>query len=100
LSLEYDLSALSSLHARAELYDADQAGFGWIDPAAMGSSAKVQIVYPSQQYQRYTMGYRARALSTWFAHRADVTAYLQENERYLNNLVFVPISPTANVDSR
>lgn len=99
-SLEYDLSPVSSLQSRIELYDADQAGFGWIDPAAMGSSAKVQIVYPSQQYQRYTLGYRARALSTWFAHRADVSAYAQRNERYLNNLVFVPISATQNVDSR
>ena len=99
-SLEYDLSALSSVHARAEIYDADQAGFGWIDPATMGSSTKVQIIYPSQQYQRYSLDYRARALSSWFAHRAEATAYFQENERYLNNLVFVPISATANVDSR
>ena len=100
MSAEYALSALSTIHARAEAYDADQAGFGWIDPSKMGSSAKVQIIYPSQQYQRYTLGYRARAISSWFAHRADVTAYLQDNERYLNNLVFVPISATANVDSR
>ena len=100
VSLEYDLSPVSSLQSRVELYDANQAGFGWIDPAAMGSTARVQIVYPSQQYQRYSLGYRARALSFWFAHRADVTAYVQENERYLNNLVFVPISATANVDSK
>jgi hemoglobin/transferrin/lactoferrin receptor protein len=100
LSLEYDLTAASSLVSRLEAYDADQAGFGWIDPAATGSSAKVQILYPSQQYQRYSLGYRARALSTWFAHRADVTGYLQQNERYLNNVVFVHASPTATVDSR
>ena len=99
-SLEYDLSATSSLLSRVEIYDADQAGFGWIDPATMGRSSKVQILYPSQQYQRYSVGYRARALSTFFAHRADVTAYLQENERYLNNVVFVQVSPTATVDSR
>ena len=99
-SLEYDLSATSSLVSRVEIYDADQAGFGWIDPATMGSASKVQILYPSQQYQRYSLGYRARALSTFFAHRADVTAYLQENERFLNNVVFVQISPTATVDSR
>lgn len=100
LSLEYDLSPTASLHSRVEMYDADQAGFGWVDPAAIGEQARVQILYPSQQYQRYTAGYRARALSSWFAHRAEVTTYLQKNERYLNNLVFVPISATANVDSR
>lgn len=99
-SVEYDLTPVSSLQSRIELYDADKAGFGWVDPAAIGSAAKVQITYPSQQYQRYSLGYRARALSTWFAHRAEATAYLQNNERYLNNAVFVPISATANVDSR
>jgi hemoglobin/transferrin/lactoferrin receptor protein len=100
VSLEYDLSAVSSFQSRIEIYDANQAGFGWVDPAAIGEQAKVQIVYPSQQYQRYSLGYRARALSSWFAHRADVTGYVQQNERTLNNLVFVPISATANVDSR
>jgi hemoglobin/transferrin/lactoferrin receptor protein len=100
-SLEYDLSATSSFQSRVEMYDADQAGFGWIDPAKLGAGQpRVQIVYPSQQYQRYSLGYRARVLSTWFAHRADVTAYVQNNARSLNNLVFVPISATANVDSR
>ena len=100
-SLAFDLTATSELFARAESYRADQAGFGFIDPARLGANQpRVQILYPDQKYSRVSAGYRANALSLFFANRAEVTAYTQSNVRHLNNFIFVPISPTANVDSR
>jgi hemoglobin/transferrin/lactoferrin receptor protein len=101
LALAFDLDATSQLVGRVEVYDADQAGFGWVDPAKLGGDqTKVQIIYPDQRYTRYSLGYESRALSTPVANRAEVKLYTQRNERHLTNLVFVPISPTANVDSR
>jgi len=58
--LGYDLSPTSEVYARGEQYVANNAGFGWIDPNSYDpGSAKVQIVYPDQQYTRFAAGYRA-----------------------------------------
>src|SRR6185503_529990 len=66
----YDLTPTSEVFTTVGLYRADKAGFGFIDPASLGpNEARVQIVYPDQDYSRYTVGYRARALSTFFANR-------------------------------
>jgi hemoglobin/transferrin/lactoferrin receptor protein len=97
----FDLAPAAELFARAELYDAGKAGFGWIDPANLGpNQAKVQIVYPDQRYSRYTVGYRAKAFSTFFANRADVSVYAQDNDRHFNTFVLAPAGPGATVDSR
>ena len=99
--LSYDLAATSAAFVRAETYRADEAGFGYVDPALLGDDQPtIQILYPDQAYARYTVGYRARALSTPVATRAEVTVYTQRNKRHLNNLIFVPMSPTMNMDSR
>jgi hemoglobin/transferrin/lactoferrin receptor protein len=101
VGLGYDLTSTSELFARAEFYSAERAGFGWIDPAAYDpGSARIQITYPDQSYKRYSLGYRANALSAFFANRAEVTAYVQRNERQLVNDIFVPISPAASVVSQ
>ena len=99
--VNYDLTGTSELFARADLYTADKAGFGFIDPANFGpNQARVQIVYPDQDYSRYTLGYRARALSNLFANRADVSAYVQRNQRHFNTFVLAPAGPGATVDSK
>lgn len=101
LALGYDLGATSELFTRAELYSADKAGFGFIDPANFGANqARVQIYYPDQHYTRYSAGYRANALSTPFATRAEVTLYTQRNERHFNTFVLAPAGPGATVDSK
>jgi len=98
LALGYDLAPASEIFTRAEFYSAEDAGFGYIDPSKLGpNQPTIQILYPDQDYSRYTVGYRASAFSTPFANRAEVTAYTQSNERHLDINVFVPISPTANV---
>jgi hemoglobin/transferrin/lactoferrin receptor protein len=97
----YDLDATSNVFARAELYSADKAGFGFIDPATFGpNEARVQLFYPDQEYTRYSLGYRANALSTPFATRAELTLYTQDNERHFHTFVLAPAGPGATVDSK
>jgi outer membrane receptor protein involved in Fe transport len=98
-SLGYDLTPTSQLYARGEQYVAENAGFGWIDPTYT-DGAKVQIVYPDQQYTRFTAGYHADALSNLFTNRVDVSVYTQGNRRHFNTFVLVPAGPGATVDSR
>ena len=99
--LGYDLTPSSEIFGRAEFYSAEKAGFGWIDPESYDpGSARIQITYPDQDYKRYTVGYRANALSTFFADRVELSTYVQRNERSLVNDIFVPIAPGASVLSQ
>ena len=101
LAGEYDLGRATELFSRIEFYNADHAGFGWIDPAKLGANQpKIQITYPDQAFARYTLGYRAKVVTTPFFNRVEFSAYTQNNRRHLNNYVFVPITPTANVTTR
>src|SRR5262245_56107880 len=101
LMLGYDLQNRGEIFSRAEWYSAGQAGFGFVDPAKLGQGQpKVQILYPDQDYSRYTLGYRANALSSVFATRAAVTTYVQSHARHLNNYVLVPAGPGATIDSK
>ena len=101
LATTYHLTPTTDLFARAERYDADKAGFGFLDPAAFGpNQARVQLFYPDQEYTRYSVGYRANAMSNPFATRAEVTLYTQNNERYFNTAILAPAGPGATVDSK
>jgi outer membrane receptor protein involved in Fe transport len=94
----YDFTPTHALFSRAEFYSAENAGFGYVDPSEFGPNQPlIQILYPEQDHKRFTLGYRALALSTPIANRAEVTGYVQRNERDFHINVFVPISPTANV---
>lgn len=97
----YDVGTAAEVFARAEAYRADKAGFGFIDPAKLGpNEARIQIFYPDQDYSRYSVGYRADALSTLFTNRVDVSVYTQRNERHLNTFVLAPAGPGATVDTK
>jgi hemoglobin/transferrin/lactoferrin receptor protein len=100
-AVAYDLTPTTEVFTRAEWYEADRAGFGFVDPANFGANqASVQLFYPDQDYSRYALGVRAGALSTPFAHRAEVTFYTQRNERHFNSFVLAPAGPGATVDSK
>jgi hemoglobin/transferrin/lactoferrin receptor protein len=100
LLLDYDLGGpgAGNVFARGDFYSADDAGFGYVDPASYApGSPTIQILYPDQDYNRVTLGYRADALSTAFAHRAEVSVYTQRNKRHLAQNIFVPAGPGASV---
>lgn len=92
----FDLSDGHSLYARVEHYDADTAGFGYVDPAAYApDQPSIEIRYPYQRFSRVEFGYRGRNLHFPLADRLDVSAYVQDNERQLDLNVFVGFGPTA-----
>lgn len=78
---------------RAEGYRADDAGFGFVDPALIGESTRIQIQYPEQQVNRLTAGLSSGILSGPLATRASISAYRQENGRDLSQGIFVPFGP-------
>src|SRR5262245_61022038 len=101
----WDLGKSRTIWARAERYTARDAGFGYVANSDLGANAAptIQMTYPDQDVQRYSLGWRALSLGTPVADRAEVTTYLQDNTRHLDLDVFVPfgrgLPPTAGVTS-
>jgi outer membrane receptor protein involved in Fe transport len=78
---------------RAERYRANDAGFGFVDPALIGESARIQIQYPMQEFNKVTAGANTGVLTSPFATRATFAAYRQTNGRDLSQSIFVPFGP-------
>lgn len=104
-SAGWDLGPSQSLFARAERYTAHNAGFGYVANGDLGATDApvIQITYPDQDVDRYSLGWRALALRSAVADRVEVTTYLQQNTRHLNLDVFIPfgngLPATAGVTS-
>jgi outer membrane receptor protein involved in Fe transport len=102
----WDLGRAQSVFARVEHYTARNAGFGYVANADLGATnaPTIQITYPDQDVQRFSLGWRAVSLGTPVADRVEVTTYLQDNRRHLNLDVFIPfgrgLPATAGVTSR
>ncbi|HLE56461.1 MAG TPA: TonB-dependent receptor, partial [Rhodothermia bacterium] len=97
----FDLSTSGRIYARAGWYSADDAGFGFIDPARLGpGQPRIQILYPDQSFARYSIGYKSSAVPSFLAHRIDISGYTQRNERHLDNLILIPAGPGATIDTR
>lgn len=91
----YGLSESSSLHARYERYRADDAGFGFVDNAALRrpNDPTIAIRYPSQDVDRLSLGYTNRALHSALADRLDITSYYVSNTRRLAFDIIIPTGP-------
>ncbi len=84
-----------SFFVRANRYSADQTGFGFVDNAALGASEEftIRILYPYQNFDKYTFGYSGSALGTPVADTVDFQLYVQDNERELVNDIDIDIGP-------
>jgi hemoglobin/transferrin/lactoferrin receptor protein len=92
--LGYRLAPGHEVYFRAEAYRADSAGFGWVDPSLLGQFQPfVQILYPRQDWQKYTVGYNGSQLRTPVTDRLSVIGYYQRNKRDLTQNIFVPFGP-------
>jgi outer membrane receptor protein involved in Fe transport len=101
LSSSFDLGRSSQVFARAGWYEASDTGFGFIDPARLGQGQpRIQILYPEQSFARQSVGFKSSARRSFFANRMDVTAYAQQNERELDNLILIPAGPGATIDTK
>lgn len=108
LDLSYDFSERSALSLRVSNYAADDAGFGYVDPTAIGdtSGVLVRLIYPEQDVTRATLNYRATAVGSALADRFALTAYTTQNDRTfvqqidLNVFPIPPFPPGAGIKIR
>jgi hemoglobin/transferrin/lactoferrin receptor protein len=91
----YDFDARHSLLAGVSVYDAEDAGFGFVSNDDLGTigDPTVRILYPEQNVERFTLGYRGADLGTAVADRIDVKGFYSSNERLFDLDVFIPFSP-------
>jgi outer membrane receptor protein involved in Fe transport len=91
----YDLNERHIVSFRFNRYRADETGFGWVDPTAYGESDDflLQILYPFQDFDRYTFGWIGSGLNSVVADTAEVQLYYQDNERQLANNIDINIGP-------
>lgn len=85
------------LRLRHQRVEADQAGFGFVDPETIGddSGATVRILYPFQDFDRTVLSYAARNLGWGFVDRLEAKMYSMSNERALVNDIDINIGPIA-----
>jgi outer membrane receptor protein involved in Fe transport len=93
--LGYAFSEAQDVHARYERYTADNAGFGYVSSADLGSPNDPDIIirYPHQAVDRVSLGYTNRALGFALADRLDVTTYYVSNSRRLSFDIIIPTGP-------
>lgn len=96
--LGWDFSESLAVFAKAEIYDADETGFGFVHPDAYAPGDPViEILYPEQRFAKVTAGVRARDLGFAAADQVSLTAYGQDNERELTFDAFIPFFPGAGL---
>jgi hemoglobin/transferrin/lactoferrin receptor protein len=80
-------------------YRADQSGFGFVEPELIGEDEtfRIRILYPFQDFDRYTVSYVGAGLESSVADSVEVQAYFQNNERQLANDIDINIGPLAPV---
>ena len=91
----YDFDARHSVSAGLSVYDARDAGFGYVSNDDLGTigDPTIRILYPEQNVERVTLGYQGLDLGTFIADRVDVKGYASNNERLFDLDVFIPFSP-------
>lgn len=90
LYLGYRFNDQHSIFFRGDTYGADNAGFGYVDPALFNDPVLNRITYPFQEFDRYTLGYLAQGLGSPGADTFELKAYSQNNER--DNGFFIDIN--------
>lgn len=99
--LGYRVAEHHEVFARLDRYDADTAGFGYIEPAAYSpGDPTIRITYPAQTFTKVGFGYRGTSLGSVLADRLEVLGYVQNNERRLNLDITIPdfAGPGSRID--
>ena len=83
--LGYDAGGTHSMFGNIERYEAENSGFGAVDPVLYDpAGSPVNITYPYQNFTKFSTGYRAQQLTTPFADQFEILAYGQQNDRQLS----------------
>ena len=92
--LGYDLNDRNTLAFRFNRYRAENAGFGLIPPEELQpGDSLIRILYPFQDFDRYTVSWVGSALGSVMADTVDTQLYWQNNERELVNDILINIGP-------
>jgi outer membrane receptor protein involved in Fe transport len=87
----YDITPNHRVFAKYAGYRADSAGFGWVNPEEYApEEPRIQILYPFQEFDKATAGYRGSNLGNVIADGVNFTGYYQDNRRELANNIFIP----------
>ncbi len=90
----YAFAERHEVFGKYERYRADTAGFGFVDPDDFApGSPFIEILYPFQDFDKYTVGYRGDRLGTVFADKVSLVGYYQDNDRRLDNNIVIPFGP-------
>jgi len=94
LQLNYKLSKENQISFKYQYYKAEDAGFGNVDPTLYGAFPMVfQILYPLQDYQKYTLKYENNKLDFLLADNLSFTGYYRDNERNVEQNLSLPFGP-------
>ncbi len=100
LLVNYNFSTQSQLTFKYEYYHAEDAGFGFVEPALYNpGSARIRIQYPLQEVQKYSLKYQNRQLGFALADHLSFTAYHTGNDRELDMNIFVPFGIPGKPDA-
>ncbi len=90
--LSYDVGESGSLAVKFTRYAARDAGFGYVDPKALGdtSGVLVRLLYPKQDVNRLTASFRTSGLSWGLADRLAISTFTGSNQRDFDQQVDIP----------
>jgi outer membrane receptor protein involved in Fe transport len=93
VQLSYNISDQNQFSFKYEYYKATDTGFGLVEPDIYDpGSARVQIGYPDQNVQKYTVKYENRKLGFVLADHVSFTGYHMSNERDLSMNIWIPFN--------
>ncbi|MFQ5526293.1 MAG: TonB-dependent receptor plug domain-containing protein [Thermoanaerobaculia bacterium] len=89
------LTDSQELFLRWNRYRAKDAGFGFVEPDLLANAEdfRIRIMYPFQDFDRFTLGYEGSGFENVLADSVEVQTYFQSNERGLNNDIDINIGP-------
>lgn len=89
----YSLGSASQIGLRLNRYRADATGFGFVDPTLIDANDpfRIRILYPFQDFDRWTLSYIGAGLESPLTDTIEVQAYHQSNDRQLANDIDISI---------
>jgi outer membrane receptor protein involved in Fe transport len=95
--LDYAFDENQKIAFKGDFYRAEDAGFGYVSNADLGQpdDAQIELSYPDQSVDRFTLGYQGIQLDLPIADRIQVSGSYMDNERtFAQNIgIFDPFGP-------
>ncbi|MBN1224974.1 MAG: TonB-dependent receptor [Candidatus Aminicenantes bacterium] len=97
--LGYRLAEKNDISVKYEYYNANDAGFGYIDPAEYAPGDPViQLLYPDQKMRKLTLKFENRSLNFALADGISLTGYNSGNKRTFDTNIGITFFPGAGMN--